>query len=526
MTTNMLTNITKNKADMSTKFDQYATRQKIQRPSEDPVIAIRSLKYRANLTELQQYVDKNIPDAFEWMNVTESALDNMNTLLTNMYTYCTQGAQDTYEVIDRDSISQTMQQYKEQIYECLNADYAGRYVFSGYRTDTSVCYEEETIDTEFEITEPLTFENLFEKSYIRGGGVYAEDTTTEQYKQMAPTKDTVYCMNLAYTDIEEMTDFSYVNEDGETVNLMEAFAYKEITTTDLGDDVDTTEGKVSPYEVEEGEIVFIKDTGELILSADAYEALRTAKSISTTYTKNTFQKGDIRPEMYYDCVGYSMVLDEDSGEMVRRVDEDGNAEGINYSKPREQDINYEVNFSQKLKVNTMANETLDATLSKKIDNIMHAVDKAYNIQQEIDNVELMLKRKENTTEVNEALTALKEQLETELTLQKSILQEEFSNGMAAIKEAQDGTKVANSDGSVSKISVSIAATGLGSRYKRLELIEERMTDQEVAFSEILTNNESVDIEEAIINYNAAEVTYNSSLSAASKVVQNSLLDFL
>ena len=99
MTTNMLTNITKNKADMSTKFDQYATGQKIQRPSEDPVIAIRSLKYRANLTELQQYVDKNIPDAFEWMNVTESALDNMNTLLTNMYKYCTQGAQDTYELL-------------------------------------------------------------------------------------------------------------------------------------------------------------------------------------------------------------------------------------------------------------------------------------------------------------------------------------------------------------------------------------------------------------------------------------------
>ena len=130
MTTNMMRNITNNKADMSAKFDQYATGQKIQKPSEDPVVAIRSLKYRANLTELQQYVDKNIPDAFTWMDVTEGALDNMNQLLTSMYGYCTQGAHDTYETIDRDKINQTLQQYKEQIYECLNTDNAGRYIFS------------------------------------------------------------------------------------------------------------------------------------------------------------------------------------------------------------------------------------------------------------------------------------------------------------------------------------------------------------------------------------------------------------
>ena len=95
-----------------------------------------------------------------------------------------------------------------------------------------------------------------------------------------------------------------------------------------------------------------------------------------------------------------------------------------------------------------------------------------------------------------------------------------------LKEAQDGTKVADADGTVKKISVSIANTSLGSRYKRLELIEDRLTNQETSFTEILDKNESVDLEDAIINYNAAEVTYNASLSAASKVVKNSLLDFI
>lgn len=524
MTTNMLGNITRNKTDMNTKFNQYATGQKIQKPSEDPVVAIRSLKYRANLTELKQYLDKNVQDAFEWMNITESALDNMNELMTKMYSYCTQGAQDTYETIDRDSIAQTLQQYKEEIYECLNADYAGRYVFSGYRTDTTVCYEDKTIDTEFEIKEPLTFQNLYKKDFVLGGARYQEGTTADSYKQMAPTTDSAYLLDLSYTDIETMTGLTYVNADGEEVNLMESFDFREIDSTEtVGEDGGVA---ASVYSVGSNEIVFIRDTGELVLSTEAYEALRTSKSITANYVKNTFNKGDLRPEMYFDCVGYSMALDEESGEMVRRTDEDGNEEGISYTKPREQDICYEVNFSQNLKVNTMANETLNGTFARVFDNIMAAVNDAYNTQQEIDNVDLLLAKTDNTDDVTEALGALREQLETELTLKKSMLQKAFSNGMAGVKEAQDGTKAANDDGSVSKISVSIATTSLGSRYTRLELIENRLTEQETSFTEILTNNEHVNIEDAIINYNAAENTYNASLSAASKVVQNSLLNFL
>lgn len=524
MTANMLGNITKNKATMSDRFNQYATGQKIQKPSEDPVVAIRSLKYRSNLTELKQYVDKNIPDALEWMEVTESALDNMNELMSKMYAYCTQGAQDTYEVIDRDSINQTLQQYKDEVYKSLNADYAGRYVFSGYRTDTPVCYVEASTDTEFEITEPLTFQNMQTKEFVVGGARYQEGTTAESYKQMAPTKDSVYFLNLSYTDIKTMTSLTYVDEDGEEVDLMDSFDFREVSSTDAS--VDDEGALSSIYSIESNEIVFIKDTGELVLSTEAYEALRTAKSISTNYVKNTFKEGDIRPEMYFDCVGYATMVDEETGQIVRRTDDEGNEEAVNYTKPRKQDIYYEVNFAQTMKVNTMANETLDATFARTIDNILSAVNDAYNTQQEIENVELLLARKENTDDVTDALNTLKEQLETELTLKKSMLQEAFSNGMAGVKEAQNGTKVANADGSVSKISVSIATTSLGSRYTRLKLIEDRLTDQKTSFTEILTNNESVNLEDAIINFNSAENTYNASLSAASKVVQNSLLDFL
>ena len=63
MNSNALNNINRNKTNLSMLANQYATQQKIQRPSEDPVVAVRSLKYRTSVAELEQYAKKNVPDA-------------------------------------------------------------------------------------------------------------------------------------------------------------------------------------------------------------------------------------------------------------------------------------------------------------------------------------------------------------------------------------------------------------------------------------------------------------------------------
>ncbi len=63
MTNNVLHNINNNKNLLSTLENQYSTGKKIQKPSDDPIVAVRALKLRTNLAELSQYVEKNIPDA-------------------------------------------------------------------------------------------------------------------------------------------------------------------------------------------------------------------------------------------------------------------------------------------------------------------------------------------------------------------------------------------------------------------------------------------------------------------------------
>ena len=125
MTNNMLSNINTNKNQLSALEEQYSTGKKIQKPSEDPIVAVRAMKLRTNLAELNQYYEKNIPDAKSWMEVTESALTTVDDILSQMNSYCVQGSNDTLTKSDRNSIASNLQELKDQIYQEGNSNYAG-----------------------------------------------------------------------------------------------------------------------------------------------------------------------------------------------------------------------------------------------------------------------------------------------------------------------------------------------------------------------------------------------------------------
>ena len=67
---------------------QMTDQKKINKPSDDPVVAIRSLRLRNTLAEVNQYYEKNIPDAESWLDVTETALKNMSQITKDIYTQC------------------------------------------------------------------------------------------------------------------------------------------------------------------------------------------------------------------------------------------------------------------------------------------------------------------------------------------------------------------------------------------------------------------------------------------------------
>lgn len=67
---------------------------------------------------------------------------------------------------------------------------------------------------------------------------------------------------------------------------------------------------------------------------------------------------------------------------------------------------------------------------------------------------------------------------------------------------------------------------VGARQNRIELMTDRLNQQEVFATEILSKNEDVDIEKAIMDLTTQESVHSAALSIGAKIMQPSLLDFL
>ena len=76
-------------------------------------------------------------------------------ILTQVHTYCVQGANDPLTEEDRNNIVKTLEELKQQIYQEGNTNYAGRYVFTGFKTDTSLVFNEPTSQYNYKMTECL-----------------------------------------------------------------------------------------------------------------------------------------------------------------------------------------------------------------------------------------------------------------------------------------------------------------------------------------------------------------------------------
>ena len=171
------TNINANRAQVDKTNNQMATQKKIVKPSDNPIIAIRSLRLRSELSTITQYYENNIPDTESWMDVTETALTNMKEILTKAYEQTVYGTTDSLNQDNRKTILKELQALQEQIYSEGNSDYAGRTVFTGYKTNQTLTFinSSEAQKAEYQITERFNYKDIERKKYYPNG---FSDTST------------------------------------------------------------------------------------------------------------------------------------------------------------------------------------------------------------------------------------------------------------------------------------------------------------------------------------------------------------
>jgi len=114
--------------------EQLATGKKISRPSDDPVVAMKGMYYRTNLTELEQY-KRNLSESYAWMENSEAALDHVQSVMHRARELMVQGSNGTLSPEDRQSIAKEIEQLKEDFVQVSNTQVAGRYIFNGTAID-------------------------------------------------------------------------------------------------------------------------------------------------------------------------------------------------------------------------------------------------------------------------------------------------------------------------------------------------------------------------------------------------------
>jgi len=546
MQDNALSNINTNKLLQDKLNTQLASGKKINRPSDDPVIAIRALRLRSTLSEVTQYHEKNVEDAESWLKVTEDAINSVTEELTNMIEECNGGANEHLSTETRQTILESLNQLREGIYATGDADYAGRGVFTGYRTGTKLRFQEEE-KLSYAITERVGKAALDDITYIKmDNGKYTIGEINEgnyydadyAIKETEVSQETVHRLRLSYDDLDNaIPRISYYKDKAvggsamANIPVAVVSKYGKLITEADGSVPAAGADAADPYTyvqgIEDGggnkipAAVLIPETGELILNDMAYEALSSVRDYSDTrnvdegeiiisYEKTHWSEGDLRPEHYFECVENCH-----DAPIKHNMDESAN----------DQIISYDVGFNQEIRVNTLASEVYTHGIGRDVDDLVALLEQVNDVESTIKNLEDAITTLNNTN-VPEGDTAAAADKEAKRTAAEASLAAANKAFTFLEEKLQVSFEHAITKMQTHLETATLAHTAVGTRGSKLELVKNRLSSQKSNFKDLVADNEQADTAEVTTDLYSAKLAYDASLMATGKIADKTLMNFI
>ncbi|MRH41971.1 flagellar hook-associated protein FlgL [Aquibacillus halophilus] len=151
LTNNMLRNLSNSYNNLDKYMDQLSTGKKINKPSDDPVVAMKGMNYRSQVSNVEQY-QRNISEVHNWMDNSDSSLGEATQTLQRLRELAVQASNGTYEKGQRENIAEEVDQLKEHLVEIANTKVNNKYIFNGTSTTGT-----EQADGSY--TKPVTVDN-------------------------------------------------------------------------------------------------------------------------------------------------------------------------------------------------------------------------------------------------------------------------------------------------------------------------------------------------------------------------------
>ena len=586
---NAATNINGNKVLVDKGNNQMTTQTKIQRPSEDPVVAVRSLALQTRMSKINQYYETNIPDAEQWMDVTETAMNNIIDNITELKKLCVQGSTSTMNTDDRETILKQLKSLQESIFAEGNADYAGRTVFTGYRTDKTLVFTDADCDKKYNITQNLSANDFEKVSYFNNE--VSVPANKDQVNKLDDTssadnlkKEDITIQNSSYkrlrlayddiSDVESLT-FSYKNSSGGTVtNTMQLVTQAQATHGTKKEAYIPTLAKADAngnLEYESG----VDKYGERdVKSTDGTKT--TVKYKYDQVSNNTLSSNDLPKTVYVfeneldwaDCLSKNgakyvpddaAVLIKETGDLVfgkNTADQMSAKEtsvAVNYDKNSFSAGELKPEYYYDCVDNTGVDYSdLDGTIGSRL--VYNRSDIAYDInytvavnqnitvnlqaneifdssaQQDMKDLTSVITNTQDAYEKREKIAALMKDSDYQDDATQKKLSEWYT---AASKEydyyndyMQETFERVLGNTEDYLNKANLAETTLGCRGDELKITKTRMDEQQESVTELKSKNDNLDLSTIMMNYTAYYTAYQASLVAAGKLGEQSLLNYI
>ncbi len=487
MQNNMMLNINSNSRQVERLFNQIGSSKKINLPSDDPIIASRSLRYKASISAAEQY-QRNNEQAIAWTSTTSTAMKNSIEQLKLVKEALTKGANDTMSLSERKDYATALKASLDEISAQMNTSFGGRYVFSGYRTDEPATFLGDTAGA-FEIKQSLQYEDLMAvKSYWKGD----PQSAAEMVDVAAIRLPYGYAKNIELTD-----------GTGAAI---------PVTTRSIAN-------ATNPYDnIPAGGAVYIEETGELLLSQEVQTQL-LAGDLDIQYDKSSFLKGELNPKVYFECKELNWDSTTNTGTYIQKTDQNGNlvfeADGttpvyVGYDMNGQDMMSYELSYKTKIQINSLAKDSFTENLYADLNTCINKV-----LGMEISSesaLRLKYSQPPYSLTGEELTEAIDKQISEETTQVSAIIQDEYATMLDKISNHMSVN--------------SREYTDLGSRESRLVVIQTRLEEDILNLYTLNSNNEDVDYEEAITQLTIVQSIYDASLKITAKISGMSLLNYM
>lgn len=505
-TENTLRNINKAANRLATANEAEASQQKIQLASDDPVVATRAVTYRSYVSQISKYQD-TATAATAWQTATDSALSDLNDVLTQVKTLATQASSTgTMTDEDRAGIKTNIETLETQAISIMNTDYSGRYIFGGYSTNEAP-YKSVTTA----IGDSVTYKG----DYVSLGGVVSSDVSDEDIKafytknagslyESTPTLNTVAANTKTASDAMTTAVTTY----GGTTTLTDAAGLAKTAS-----DAATLAAAAAPTDTNLAATATtaktLSDTlaaavtasgGTTTLTAAAATAQNMSDTLAGAVTAGgattTLTAAIKTAQTASDTATAAAVADPTNTALAQAADTAKNLSDTlssankMYGGTGDQDINYNIGFDSTVTVNTQGQDVVGEGAGSNLFDTFAKLKLALDGDTTYKSASVDSK---GTVTVTTNSLSISDLLTT-LTTDASRLQ--------------------------------VTQATLGARMNKVTTATNSLGDAYTAYKSLMSSNEDVDTASAISEQSSAEYCYESALSVGAKAISKTLIDYI